>query len=216
MTAVAMVRPTIGSVMRTGLPGFLREGLLPLLGFYVGQGVGGLSVGLAAGTAIAIVEYAVSRRAGREGLLVRLTLAFIVVQGAVAWLANSAIVYLAAPLLMLIVWAAAFLGSTFTPRPLAGVLACAWYPFPEAYRRSDVFVRVFRLQSVVWGLIFVARAAVRVAFLAGGAEVGDYVVVATLTGLPLTFVVLVWSIRHAIVHLPAPDALPTEPAVPSN
>src|SRR5215472_1115255 len=45
--------------------------------------------------------------------------------------ANSAVVYLAQPVLVAAAWGLAFLVSIAIGRPLAGALACAWYPFPQ-------------------------------------------------------------------------------------
>ena len=75
---------------------------------------------------------------------------------------------------------------------------------------------MFRLQTIVWGVMFLARAAVRLAFLVGGADIGEYVVVAFVTGLPVTFAVLAWSIWHAIGNLPPPTGSGGEPVPPAG
>jgi hypothetical protein len=82
------------------------------------------------------------------------------------------------------------------------------------YRHTDAFVRVFRVQTIVWGAMFLGRAAIRLAFLVGGAGIGEYVVVAFFTGMPVTFAVVAWSIRHAINNLP-PPSIGSSPAIAS-
>jgi hypothetical protein len=96
-------------VLARGLPGFLREGFLPLAAFYAGWRLSGTVVGIAAATGASLALYAYERRAGRDGLLVRLALAFVVVQAAAGLVTGSATVYLAAPVVANAVWAAAFL-----------------------------------------------------------------------------------------------------------
>ncbi|MDQ3875618.1 MAG: hypothetical protein M3322_08765, partial [Actinomycetota bacterium] len=97
--------------------------------FYIGLRFGGLAAGVAAAGAVSVLIYLHERRAGRGGLLVRLSLAFVVVQSAAGLASHSATVYLATPVIANAVWGLAFLVSAAIRRPLAGLFACAWYPF---------------------------------------------------------------------------------------
>src|SRR5262249_41831613 len=135
--------PTFRSVLGRGLPGFLREGFLPLGAFYAGLQLSGLAVAMAAAAAASLAIYGYERAAGRDGLLVRLSLLFVVVQTAIGLLTHSAVAYLAAPVLVNAVWGLLFLGSVAIRRPLAGALACAWYPFSPEFRATDEFRRVY-------------------------------------------------------------------------
>jgi Protein of unknown function (DUF3159) len=189
-------RPTVGSIFLGGLPGVVREGVLPLGAFYAGLRLSGLTAGMAAAAAAAIVVYVLERRAGRDGLLVRLSLAFLVVQTLIGAVSDSATAYLALPVLSTAVWGLAFLGSVAIRRPLAGALACAWYPFPPEFRQSALFRRVYGIESIVWGLYLLARSALRLIVLLY-VGVGGYLIVA-LTGTPLTIALLVWSIWYAV------------------
>jgi hypothetical protein len=56
------------------------------------------------------------------------------------------------------VWGLANIGSALVGRPLAGVLADAWYPFEPEIKASRTYRRVFGIESVVWGLYLLARA----------------------------------------------------------
>ena len=182
------------------MPGFLREGFLPLGAFYAAYSLSGLGAGIAAAAAVSIGIYAYERHSGRDGLLVRLSLAFVAVQTAVGLLSHSTTAYLAAPVLASAAWGCAFLGSVALRRPLAGLLACAWYPFPPEYRETDLFKRVYGVESIVWGLYFVARSALRLTILLH-AGVGSYVAVVFVTGTPMTIALLAWSIWYAIRRL---------------
>src|SRR5262245_9372803 len=71
--------PTFLGILMTGLPGFLREGFLPLGAFYAGLRLDGLAAGIVASAAASLVVYLYERRAGRDALLVRVSLAFVAV-----------------------------------------------------------------------------------------------------------------------------------------
>jgi uncharacterized protein DUF3159 len=192
-----LTEPTVWGVLLTGLPGVLREGFLPLAAFYAGLEVSGLVAGIVASAAASTLIYLYERRRGRDALLVRLSLGFVAVQSIVGLVANSATVYLAQPVLVAAAWGLAFLGSVVIGRPLAGSLACAWYPFPQWLKESRDFKRVYAVESLVWGAYFLGRSALRLAVLLHG-SIGGFLVVTFLTGTPVMVVLLVWSIRYAI------------------
>jgi MFS family permease len=205
----SLSEPTFLGVLMTGLPGFLREGFLPLGAFYAGLRLDGLAAGIVASAAASLVVYLYERRAGRDALLVRLSLAFVAVQSIVGLVSNSTTVYLAQPVLIAFAWGVAFLVSAALGRPLAGTLAHAWYPFPPWLRESPEFKRVFGIESLVWGGYFLARSALRLAMLLEG-SVGEFLVVVFLTGTPVMLLILAWSIRFSLRGLadvqPAPAA----------
>jgi hypothetical protein len=193
----ALTEPSFRAIFRTGASGFLREGVLPLGAFYAGLRLEGLAAGIAASAAASVLIYLHERRAGREGLLVRLSLAFVLLQSIVGLLANSTTVYLAQPVLAAAAWGLAFLVSVPLGRPLAGALACAWYPFPRAFRETAVFKRVFGIESLVWAAYFLARSALRLALLFHGSLEG-FLAITFVTGTPVMLLLLAWSIRYAI------------------
>ncbi len=192
-----LTAPTVWGVLMTGLPGFLREGFLPLGAFYVGLRLDGLAAGIVAAALASVLIYVYERRAGRDALLVRISLGFVVVQSIVGLAANSATVYLAQPVLLAAAWGLAFWVSIPLGRPLAGALACAWYPFPRWLKESSDFKRVYAVESVVWGAYFLARSALRLVLLVEG-SLETFLVVVFLTGTPVVLVLLAWSIRYAI------------------
>ena len=159
----------------------------------------GTAAGITAATAVSAALYLYERRSGRDGLLVRIALAFVVVQAAIGLVSGSATVYLATPVVANAVWGLAFLGSAAIGRPLAGALACAWYPFPPAFRQTAAFKRVYGVESVVWGLYLLARSGLRLLALTAG--VGSFLVVTFATGTPLMLALVAWSIWYAIRRL---------------
>jgi Protein of unknown function (DUF3159) len=191
----------------TGLPGFLREGFLPLAAFYVGLRLDGLAAGIVAAAVASLVIYLYERRAGRDALVVRISLAFVAVQSIIGLVSNSTTVYLAQPVLIAFVWGLAFLVSAVIGRPLAGALACAWYPFPQWLRESASFKRVFGIESLVWGAYFLARSALRLAMLLEG-SLESFLLVAFLTGTPMMLLILAWSIRFSLRGLADVEPVP--------
>jgi hypothetical protein len=189
--------PTFWGVLLTGLPGFLREGFLPLGAFYAGLRLDGLAAGIVAAAVASVLIYLHERRAGRDALLVRISLGFVVVQSIVGLAANSATVYLAQPVLLAAAWGLAFLISIPLGRPLAGTLAGAWYPFPRWLKESAEFKRVYGVESVVWGAYFLARSALRLVMLLQG-SLESFLLIVFLTGTPVMLLLLAWSIRYAI------------------
>jgi hypothetical protein len=211
ISTTPLAEPTFRGILRTGLPGFLREGFLPVGAFYVGLRLGGLPLGIGASTAASIVVYLFERRAGRDALLVRLSLGFVLIQGAVGLAADSTTVYLAQPVLLTAAWGLAFLVSVPIRRPLAGALACAWYPFPRWFRETEPFKRVFGVESLVWGGYFFARSGIRLAALLHG-SLEDFLLIVFLTGMPAMVALMVWSIRYGMHGLADADSARPAPA----
>ena len=191
-----LTAPTFLGVFRAGAPGFLREGFLPLGAFYAAFQVGDLTTAIVASAAVSLLIYLYERRAGREGLLVRLSLLFVVVQSVVGLAANSTTVYLAQPVLVAAAWGLAFLLSV----PLGRSLACAWYPFPRSFRETAAFKRVFGIESLVWAGYFLARSALRLVILLRG-SLESFLAVTFVTGTPVMLLLLAWSIRYSIRRL---------------
>jgi hypothetical protein len=206
--------PTFRGILLTGLPAFLREGFLPLGAFYAGLRLGGLGPGIGASAAVSLLIYLYERQFGRDGVLVRLSLAFVVVQSAIGLAADNTTVYLAQPVLVAAVWGLLFIVSVPLGRPLAGTLAGAWYPFPRWFRETEPFKRVFGVESLVWGAYFFARSGVRLAALVNG-SLESFLLVTLLTGTPAMLVLIAWSIRYAMRHLADADGEPVPEETPA-
>ncbi len=196
----SLTKPSFGAIFRAGSSSFARESFLPLGAFYAGLRLDGLAAGIVAAAAASVLIYLYERRAGRDALLVRLSLGFVFVQSAVGLLSNSTTVYLAQPVVLAAAWGIVFLVSAAVGRPLAGALACAWYPFPHWFRHSELYKRVFGIESVVWGGYFLARGALRLALLLHG-SLESFLAITFVTGAPVMLLLLAWSIRYAIRNL---------------
>jgi hypothetical protein len=188
--------PTWAFLVRRGGPAFAIEGIGPVLLFYGVWHVAGLVAGVvvATGTSASVLVW--QQRRGQGGWVATLTLVFLVVQAAVGLASKSATVYLAQPVVLSAGWGVAYLASAAIRRPLIGVFANAWYPFPAWFRASAPYKREFGLQSVVWGVYLLGRAALRLAALLNGGVAG-FVVVSFATGTPFMFGLIGWGLGHA-------------------
>jgi hypothetical protein len=188
--------PTWRTILGRGLPQFAAEAVLPVLVFYGAWRIGGLGAGIAAGTGVSLALAALLVRRGRDVTLVVIGAAFVLVQAVVGLASHSATVFLAQPVLLNALWGLGCFGSIAIRRPLIGVFAGAWYPFPAWFRASDAFRREFSVQSAVFGVFYLARSALRLwALLAAG--VGGFVVVSLLTGSPIVLALILWGVWHA-------------------
>jgi len=188
--------PSWRFLVQRGLPAFAVEGFAPILLFYVVWNLVGLAPGILAATALSGSIVAWQRSRGEGGALAVVALIFLVIQAVVGLAAQSATVYLAQPVVLSACWGVAYFGSVVAGRPLVGVFANVWYPFPPAFRGSEPYRREFGLQSVVWGIYCLARAALRLAVLLGPG-IGSFVVVSLLTGAPIFAALVFWGIWHA-------------------
>jgi intracellular septation protein A len=188
--------PGFGPIFRAGAPRFAREAFGPVLAFYAGWKLGSLALGIVLATAVGIALDLYERRRGRAGALALVSVAFILVQAAIGLIADSAVVYLAQPVLVSAIWGFANIGSAIVGRPLAGVFADAWYPFPPEVKASRTYRRVFGFESIVWGVYLLARSGIRILVLTSG-SVGAFVAVQFATGIPFTVALVAWSVWYA-------------------
>jgi Protein of unknown function (DUF3159) len=189
--------PTFRSIFLAGAPRFAREAFGPVAAFYLGWKLGNLVAGIILASAVGIALDLYERRRGRAGVLALVSVAFVLVQAVVGLLANSAVVYLAQPVVVSALWGLANIGSALVGRPLAGVFADAWYPFQPVVKASRTYHRVFGIESVVWGLYLLARSGIRMLVLGSG-SIGAFAVVQIATGFPFTIALVVWSIWYAV------------------
>jgi hypothetical protein len=188
--------PTWRYLLGRGLPQFAGEAIVPVLVFYAAWRWAGLGAGIAASTAASLAIAGWLVRRGRQVGVVALGVVFVAVQAAVALAADSTTVYLAQPVVLSVLWAVAYVVSVVVGRPLIGVFAAAWYPFPAEFRASRAFRHEFGLQSLVWAAFCLVRAALRLYVLLHSG-VGGFVVVSILTGFPPYAALVAWGLWHA-------------------
>jgi uncharacterized protein DUF3159 len=188
--------PTWGSMLGRGLPQFTGEAVAPVLVFFGVWKAAGLGPAIAASTVVYLALAVVLLRRGRDVTLIAIGAVFVLIQAIVGLVSHSATVYLAQPVVLSALWSLAYFVSVALGRPLIGVFASAWYPFPPWFRASAPFKREFGMQSIVWGVYCLARAALRL-FVLLHSGVGGFVLISLVTGFPFFFALVFWGIWHA-------------------
>ncbi len=194
---LGLPEPNLRSIFLAGAPRFARELFGPVLGFYAGYELWGLTAGIVIATVVALAIEAYERKHGRHGALALVSAAFVVLQGVVGLIADSAVVYLAQPVIVSAVWGVAYLVSVAIGRPLIGVFADAWYPFPDSVKASRTYKRIFSFESVVWGVYLLARSGLRMLVLSSG-SIGAFVAIQFVTGVPLVIALVLWSLWYSV------------------
>jgi hypothetical protein len=188
--------PTWRLLLGRGIPQFAAEAVLPIAAFYVAWRAWGLAGGIVASSVVSLATLAWLVRQRRSARVLALGATVVVIQAVVALVAHSATVYLAQPVVLSLLWGLAYAVSVWIGRPLIGVFASAWYPFPEWFRESPPFKREFGMQSLVWAVFCVARAALRLVVLLHSG-VGGFLVVSLVTGIPPYVALVTWGLWHA-------------------
>jgi intracellular septation protein A len=178
-------------------PRFARDAFGPMLVFYAGWKVSGLLVGILASTIASFVAYRWERTHDRPGLMARIGLGLVLLQAVVGIVSDSTVAYLAQPVLITGAYGVAFLGSAAIGRPLAGTFATEMYPFPDEVKSSGTFKTAFSRISLAWGAYLVLRSVARMATLTGG-DVDAFIVMNLVTGVPLTALLMGWSVWYAV------------------
>lgn len=193
--ADALVDVSTRSILIGSGPRFARDAFGPVLAFYIGYKLGNLAIGIVAATTLSLAAWQYERRCGRPGRLARITLAIVFVQATVGLIANDARAFFAPAVLTTLVWGLVFVGSVVIGRPLAGMFAGELYPFPPEVSTSATFKRIFSVVSLGWGVLLLARAALRLIVLATS-SIDGFVVVSAITGVPLTAAMMTWSVWY--------------------
>ena len=167
-----------------------------MLSFYLGWKLVGLVVGIVAATVISLIAFRYERKRERSGTMARVALAFVLVQGTVGLLSNSAKVHLAQPVLLKRNSGSPSV-SVLIGRPIAGVFAEEMTPFPPEVKASRTFRRVFGRISVAWGVYMLLRSALRL-YALSTSTVEDFLVVNFVTGLPLTAGLMAASMWYGV------------------
>jgi len=191
-----MPEPTWRSLLQRGSPQFGVESIVPVVVFYGSWKLLGLAGAVVSATVLSLAIAGWQIRRERGGALAVATAVFVVIQALVALAAHSATVYLAQPVVLSACWGLVYFGSVLVGRPLIGVFANAWYPFPPEFRASAPYRREFGMQSIVWGVYCLGRAAFRLIVLLG-AGVGSFVLVSVVTGAPILVALVFWGLWHA-------------------
>ena len=189
---------TIGRlfVRHYGRRTLVRDAFGPLAIFFIGWKLIGLTAGIAMAVVFGVSVFVHERRQGRPATVVRLALVLVAIRATVGLSSGSATVYLAQEIGIDTILGCVVLGSLATQRPFASWFTEEVYPLPSQMRQSDIFRRVMRIVTTVWGVYFLARALVRLTALLT-LSTNRYVLVAALSDAPFLIAILAWSVYYA-------------------
>jgi hypothetical protein len=185
----------VKSIVRRSAPRIVRDGLGPIVSFFIGWKLVGLVAGIVLATVFAVVMYRRERRHGRPALVVRVALGLVLIRATVGLISGSAKVYLGQEVAIDALLGLTVIGSVLVGRPLARAFGREVYPFPDEVRNSGTFARTFRVVTLVWGVYFLLRSAARLVALLT-LSVDGYLLVDALTGAPVLVSLLAWSVFY--------------------
>jgi hypothetical protein len=186
----------VGAVVRRVGPRLVRDGFGPLVVFYAGWKLVGLTAGIVLALAFGLSVFAHERRQGRPAAFVRMALFLVALRATVGLSSGSARVYLAQEIGVDILLGVLLCGSLAMGRPLAAWLAGDVFPFTPEMRESETFQWVMRTITSVWGGYFLVRAIVRFAALLL-LSTDRFVVVVALSDVPFVLALLAWSVYYS-------------------
>jgi intracellular septation protein A len=196
-TAAQQRKVTVTGMLLGSGPRFARDALGPVLLFYAGWKLFGLTAGIVAATTVALVIFAWERRHARTGLGASIGLVVALTQAAAGLATGSAVAYFAPGIIVNALYGLTFIVSVALGRPLAGVFAQETYAFPPAVKASATFRRVFSRVSLAWGTYLLLRSGVRLLVLSWR-DVDLFVIVNIATGIPFTAALTAWSIWYGV------------------
>lgn len=188
--------PTLGSVLQRFGPRLLVDALVPLVLFLSLNSVAGLAWAMTAASAWSVGLVIVRRRSGRAaGPLVWFSLAYVLLRGAAGILTGSDAVYFGPGIANNFVIAAIFAASVLVRRPIIGVIAKAFYPFPAEVRRHRAYRQIFSRLTLAWAAFQVFTGLLQIALLAT-TTTNTYLLVRSLVAWPLGIALFVYSLRY--------------------
>jgi hypothetical protein len=185
----------VRAILKRSAPRLVRDGLGPIVAFYIGWKLVGLVVGIAFATTFALVLYRRERRLGRPALIIRVATGLVLIRAVVGLISGNTTLYLGQEVVLDFLIGSTVLGSIAVGRPLAAVFAREIYPFPSEVRGSRTLHDTFRVVTLAWGVYFIARSAVRLAALLT-LTTDAYLLVAALSDAPFLVALLAWSILY--------------------
>jgi intracellular septation protein A len=184
-----------GTIIRRASPRLVRDGLGPLAVFFAGWKLVGLGVGIGLAVLFGVAVLVHERRRGQPAVVVRLALVLVAIRATVGISSGSATAYLAQEVAIDTVLGCVVLASLRTARPFASWFTGEIYPLPQPIRESATFRDTIRTITLVWGIYFLIRAAVRLTALLT-LSTDQYVLVAALSDAPFLVALLAWSVYH--------------------
>ncbi|MGH2758009.1 MAG: VC0807 family protein [Actinomycetota bacterium] len=170
-------------------------GFVPLLGFYLGQKLGGVVWAVAVGCVLTMIVFPFERRVTGSMRWSWIGLAGVAVSAALALITSDPKLFFIRAVIGDAVWGVAMLGSLAVGRPLIGVLASWVVNIPQTYKDTSAYKRSFGILTLVWGIVNLARAGGRGYLIVDG-TLDQVVVGQMLTGWPVFAGLVAFSVWY--------------------
>ena len=213
-----VVEARMATSSSTGAPDRARAAAsaAPSLTFLAANAVGGVRTAILAASIASLVLVAVRHRRGRSiGLLLPLSLLYVVGRGTVGLLSGSDDVYFGVGLTVSVVVALAVLGTTITSSPAATAVIPMFVRYSRATVAHPTYRRVARRVTAVWAASELAMAAWEAHHLAR-TTTEEFLGLRMLVGWPAMFVLVGMLIFYVRLRLdPVELSQPSDPAAAS-
>ncbi|HEX5267449.1 MAG TPA: DUF3159 domain-containing protein [Acidimicrobiales bacterium] len=183
------------------------SGVVPVATFMPLDWTYGLRWAMAGATAASVTLGLARRARGRRpGLVLWISLAFLVARGAVGVATNSELAYFGPGIVTSFLVAAIFLGSVAVGRPAIGAAFKVVFGPPDPRSPPDDRQRIFRQLSLVWGIYSLASGILQI-WLLRTVSAGTYIAVRQATNLAGTVPMIAGSLYRirGLVTRPAPE-----------
>ena len=188
--------PTLASVLRQFGRRMLIDALVPVALFLSINAAAGLPWAMAGASAWSAGLVIHRRRAGKAaGALVWFSLGYVLVRGAAGIITGSDAVYFGPGIANNFVIAGVFGASVLVRRPIIGMVAPLFYPFPDEVRRHPAYRRVFSRLTLAWAAFQLFTGVGQIVLLAT-TTTNTYLLVRSLVVWPLGIGLFVYSLRY--------------------
>ncbi len=170
-------------------------GLVPLIGFYIGQRAGGVTWAVVIGCILTLAVFPFERKLTGSMRWSWIGLVGVAVSAILALVTQDPKLFFLRAVIGDAVWGLAMLGSLAIGRPLIAVFASWVVTIPQDYKDTGAYKRTFGLLTLVWGLVNVARAAGRGYYMAAG-TLDQVIVMQLLTGWPVFAALVAFSVWY--------------------
>jgi intracellular septation protein A len=170
-------------------------GFIPLIGFYIGQRLGGVGWAVAVGAALSVAVIPLELRTTGQMRWCWIGIAGVAASGVLALLTHDPKLFFVKSVAGDAAFGLAMIGSLLIGRPLIATFASWAVTIPEQYKATAAYRRSFAVLTLVWGLVNLARAGGRGYMLTHG-SLEQLMFVNIATGWPVFAVLVAFSVWY--------------------